>query len=298
MFQRLERFAVRQRALVLVASAVFVAIGWQSFRSLPIEAFPDVTDPQVEIVGIYPGQSAEEVEKRVTIELERVLAGTPNLIDFRSVSVFGLSLVTLTFKDKTSDFFLRTGARRWVFGGALVLLVGSLFIAKGIGNEFLPELNEGGFYITTTFPSTISLDETKIHTRDIRERLLKSPEVVDVLSHIGRPEAATQAEGSFNAEFFVPLADESKWRPGMDRAKFESELRSSLRSIPAAQHNFSQPITDRVFETISGIIGQVVVKIHGEDLERMTGVAEDVIARLAKVKGWSGTSAKPSFAWP
>ncbi len=180
--------------------------------------------------------------------------------------------------------FLET-RKWWAFGGAFALIVVWILIGKNIGNEFLPELNEGGFYITTTFPSTISLDETKVHVHEIRERLLKYPEVVDVLSHIGRPEAATQAEGSFNAEFFVPLADESKWREGYDRHKLEADMRASLGDIPGVQYNFSQPITDRVFETISGIIGQVVVKIHGEDLERMTAFAEGVIGRLTKLDG-------------
>ncbi len=182
-------------------------------------------------------------------------------------------------------FGLLAKRRPAVFAAALVALAASVLYAKSIGNEFLPELNEGGFYITTTFPSTISLEETKIHTRDMRERILRTPEVVDVLSHIGRPEAATQAEGSFNAELLVPLADESKWRVGYDRPKIEAELRASLATIPGAQHNFSQPITDRVFETISGIIGQVVVKIHGEDLERMTALAEDLMTHLSKVPG-------------
>jgi cobalt-zinc-cadmium resistance protein CzcA len=175
--------------------------------------------------------------------------------------------------------------RPLVFGAAIVALGASAVFAKDIGNEFLPELNEGGFYVTTTFPSTISLEETKVHTREMRERILNVPEVVDVLSHIGRPEAATQAEGAFNAELFVSLADESTWRAGYDRARIESELRASLATIPGAQHNFSQPITDRVFETISGIIGQVVVKVHGEDLEHMTSLADEVMQRLARVEG-------------
>jgi cobalt-zinc-cadmium resistance protein CzcA len=182
--------------------------------------------------------------------------------------------------------FAWLGMRRFaVYVSAFVLLATSIVGARNIGHEFLPELNEGGLYITTTFPSTISLDETKEHTREIRERILKVPEAVDVLSQIGRPEAATQAEGSFNVEFFVPLADESKWRPGFDRAKLEAELRASLADIPGVDHNFSQPITDRVFETISGIIGQVVIKVHGEDLDKMTGVAEELKRRLGNVKG-------------
>src|SRR5262249_2287940 len=64
-------------------------------------------DPRVEVVGVYPGQASEEVERRVTIELERVLAGTPHLVNLRSVSVFGLSLVTLTFEERTTDFEIR-----------------------------------------------------------------------------------------------------------------------------------------------------------------------------------------------
>jgi len=175
--------------------------------------------------------------------------------------------------------------RRGVLAAAAVCLVTSILVARDIGYEFLPELNEGGLYITTTFPSTISLDETKIHTREIRERILTVPEVIDVLSHIGRPEAATQAEGPFNVELFVPLADEARWRPGHDRPTLERELRALLADIPGATHNFSQPITDRVFETISGIIGQVVVKVHGDDLEQMTSLAERVASQLRDVPG-------------
>ncbi len=108
MFAWLTSFAVSRWKIVLALTAIFCVYAWSCFRSLPIEAFPDVTDPMVEIVGIYPGQAAEEVERRVTIELERVLGGTPKLIDVRSVSVFGLALLTLTFEEGTTDFELRT----------------------------------------------------------------------------------------------------------------------------------------------------------------------------------------------
>ena len=164
-------------------------------------------------------------------------------------------------------------------------VVGGAAYASGIGTEFLPELNEGGFYITSTFPSTISLDETRSQVRRIREKILRVPEAVDVLSHIGRPEAATQAEGPNNAEFFVPLRPEAEWRPGSTRRTLEAELRQSLRAIPGVQYNFSQPITDRVFETISGIIGQVVVKVHGEDLKGSTELAEKIREKLGQVQG-------------
>ncbi|HEY8376176.1 MAG TPA: efflux RND transporter permease subunit, partial [Nannocystis sp.] len=169
------------------------------------------------------------------------------------------------------------------------LLVGGMLAlggyAREIGSEFLPELNEGGFYITAVFPSTIALDETKRHVSAMRAAILELPEATDVLSHIGRPEDATQAEGPNNAEFFVNLAPESRWRPGATRRTLEAELRARLETIPGVELNFSQPITDRVFETISGIIGQVVVKIRGEDLAAMTSLAEEVRARLEGVPG-------------
>jgi cobalt-zinc-cadmium resistance protein CzcA len=175
---------------------------------------------------------------------------------------------------------------RWVL--AAIVLGGATGLgtyAAGIGTEFLPELNEGGFYITAIFPSTISLDETRIRAGEVRERLLAIDEVIDVLSHVGRPEHATQAEGPNNIEFFVSLAPEAQWGEGVTRESLERRMRSSLGEIPGVQYNFSQPITDRVFETISGIIGQVVVKVHGTDLEEMSQVADDVRGALSHVDG-------------
>jgi len=175
---------------------------------------------------------------------------------------------------------------RWlVLPATLAISAAVGWFAAGIGTEFLPELNEGGFYITSTFPSTISLEETRTQVSKMRRLMLDTPEVFDVLSHVGRPEDATQAEGPNNAEFFVMLRPEGTWRPGVSRRGLEAEMRRRLGVIAGAQHNFSQPITDRVFETISGIIGQVVVKVKGEDLPKMTQIAEQVREKLAGVPG-------------
>lgn len=175
---------------------------------------------------------------------------------------------------------------RWLLLPAAMAGAAALAIyASGIGTEFLPELNEGGFYVTTTFPSTISLEETRRQVSAMRQAAMRIPEVSDILSHIGRPDDAAQAEGPNNAETFILLKPENQWRKGYSRRDVESELRRSVADIPGAQHNFSQPITDRVFETISGIIGQVVVKVRGADLVEMTKVAEAVRERLAAVPG-------------
>jgi len=89
-----------QRRFGVIALAVAVAvIGYYAFSQLTIEAFPDPTDTQVQVITLYPGQPAEEVERRVSIPLERALNGVPGTIRQRSISLFGLSLVTLTFAD-------------------------------------------------------------------------------------------------------------------------------------------------------------------------------------------------------
>ncbi|MBL8602357.1 MAG: efflux RND transporter permease subunit [Myxococcales bacterium] len=180
--------------------------------------------------------------------------------------------------------------RRGVMLSALALWLLGCGAARGIGSEFLPELNEGGLYVTATFPATISLDETRAQTSRMREIFLTAPEVVDVLSHVGRPEAATQAEGPNNAEFFVKLRPASGWRRGVTRAQLEAHFRRRLAEVAGVQYNFSQPITDRVYETISGIIGQVVVKVRGEDLAAMGQTAEALRRRLVRVAGVSDLS--------
>src|SRR5262252_11115026 len=80
-------------------AAVLAGGGWYAFRNLTVEAFPDPTDTQVQVLTLFPGQPAEEVERRISIPLERALNGTPGLFRLRSISLFGLSYVTLTFQD-------------------------------------------------------------------------------------------------------------------------------------------------------------------------------------------------------
>jgi cobalt-zinc-cadmium resistance protein CzcA len=91
--------ALRTRLVVIIAALAFAVGGYYAYKNLTIEAFPDPTDTQVQIIALYPGQPAEEVERRISIPLERALNGVPGTIRQRSISLFGLSLVTLTFED-------------------------------------------------------------------------------------------------------------------------------------------------------------------------------------------------------
>src|SRR6185369_9312217 len=78
-----------------------------TFGKLKIEAFPDVTNVQVMVIGLYPGQAAEEVEKQVTIPIERALTGVPHALVQRSITSFGLSQVIVTFEDDVDIYFAR-----------------------------------------------------------------------------------------------------------------------------------------------------------------------------------------------
>ncbi|HEY4245066.1 MAG TPA: CusA/CzcA family heavy metal efflux RND transporter [Kofleriaceae bacterium] len=101
MLDALLRGSLQSRLAVFLAVITLAIAGWMSYRDLTIEAFPDPTDTQVQVITLYPGQPAEEVERRVSIPLERALNGVPGTMRQRSISLFGLSLVTLTFEDGT-----------------------------------------------------------------------------------------------------------------------------------------------------------------------------------------------------
>ena len=107
MLNHIINFSLNQRIFVSFGLLVLIVTGVISFKNLPVEAFPDVTDIQVNVITLYPGRAAEEVEKQVTIPVEIALAGIPNSIRVFSHTQFGLSFLMVTFNDKTTDLIAR-----------------------------------------------------------------------------------------------------------------------------------------------------------------------------------------------
>jgi heavy metal efflux system protein len=107
MIRRLVSVALHQPVYIVLLLILFVAAGVAAFRSLPVEAFPDVTDIQVTVITLFPGHAPEEVEKQVTIPLEIGLSGLPNAVRMFSHTQFGLSYIILTFDDNANDYFAR-----------------------------------------------------------------------------------------------------------------------------------------------------------------------------------------------
>jgi len=198
-------------------------------------------------------------------------------------------------RDPRSVELLRAGYRRVVraildrraiaFVIALGLLVMGGLAAGRLGTEFLPELDEGDLVIFVEMPPSVALDKGQDILLDVRKRLLAFPEVEATLSEQGHPEDGTDDEGTNMSETFVRLRPEGDWRNGLTKDALVEQMRASLTEIPGVQYNFSQPIKDNVEEAVSGVRGKVVLKIFGNDLEKMRVSLEQAKAALAAVPG-------------
>src|SRR5512146_1712052 len=107
MLERLVEYTLKQKGMVLFLSLLILVAGLYSYRTLPIDAFPDVTNIQVEVVSYADGLSAIEIERNVTYPIEMAMRGLPNIEQMRSVTKFGLSIVTIVFKDNVDIYFAR-----------------------------------------------------------------------------------------------------------------------------------------------------------------------------------------------
>jgi len=107
MIHRIVQFALRQRFVVLMFTVLIVVAGAVSFQRMPVDAYPDLSPPMVELITQWPGHAAEEVERLTTLPLELAMNGTPNLRVMRSISLYGLSDVILTFDEGTEPYFAR-----------------------------------------------------------------------------------------------------------------------------------------------------------------------------------------------
>src|SRR5262249_35204016 len=170
-----------------------------------------------------------------------------------------------------------------------------------LGQEFMPELEEGNFYIRGTFPVNASLDEVSDKVRRAREITCRFPEVKSIQSQIGRPDDGTDPTGFYNAEFSVPLLPEDQWPKdvsrsglfawlGTQRRRTKDELRQALsndlkQNLIGVDWNFSQYIRDNVMECLSGVKGDNSIKIIGPDLDELERLAEQVKKTLDGIPG-------------
>jgi cobalt-zinc-cadmium resistance protein CzcA len=169
----------------------------------------------------------------------------------------------------------------------LLLLTGYLAFSGAIGSEFLPHLDEGAIWVRGSLaPSTGPTESREIadHTRIV---LSAFPEVKQVVSQIGRPDDGTDTTGFFNTEYFVDLLPKEHWRPVFHENKEEliAAMDRELEKTPGVIWNFSQPISDNVEEAVSGVKGELAVKLYGTDLKTLEAKGDEIVGVMSKVPG-------------
>jgi heavy metal efflux system protein len=227
-------------------------------------------------------------------------------------------LSLLLFKNlqpSPDNFFVRFWKRRYLsqlrvclkyrWGTVIVMglmIVGTACLAIFLGNEFMPELEEGNLWIRGTGPLNQTLERNVQIAKEARAIIALYPEVDSIVTQSGRPDDGTDTDGYYNTEIFVPLrpqndwpllVDQTGWRRwiwGRKRARLKWEIVDDMnaeleRKIPGVVWNFSQNIRDNVMEALSGIKGDNSVKIFGPDLDQLEVLAARARNILQDVRG-------------
>jgi len=170
-------------------------------------------------------------------------------------------------------------------GGVLALTL--LIVVSGVvGSEFLPHLDEGAIWVRGTLPASTGPTEGERLMAQARLVLTAFPEVTQVVSQVGRPDDGTDATGFFNTEYFVDLRPRAEWRPRFaTKEDLIAAMDAELEKIPGVIWNFSQPIADNVEEAVSGVKGELAVKLVGDDLKLLEHKADEVARAMSRVPG-------------
>jgi len=179
---------------------------------------------------------------------------------------------------------------RWAPVGVAVLSVGAaayLLTSGIIGSEFLPHLDEGAIWARGTLaPSTGPTEGTRL-TNQARVIFASFPEVTQVVSQVGRPDDGNDTTGFFNTEYFVDLKPKEQWRPVFRQNKDEliAALDREVEKLPGVLWNFSQPISDNMEEAVSGVKGELAVKVYGADLRLLEAKGDEIVNVMRGVRG-------------
>jgi cobalt-zinc-cadmium resistance protein CzcA len=183
---------------------------------------------------------------------------------------------------------------RKLFIGAGLTLALSLGSTSLIGSEFMPKLDEGNIWLTITLPTPVSLAKAKVLEQDIRGRLREFSEAKSILTQLGRPEDGTDPKGFNNLEILIDLNDKDNWdhKYHKNKDKLVEDMQKRLAIYPGLQFNFSQVIQDNVEEAISGVKGEIAIKIFGEDLKVLQDKANQITRILRSIEGSTDVAAE------
>jgi heavy metal efflux system protein len=231
-----------------------------------------------------------------------------------SFALIGALIFAILVAPVMASFFFRNGAKEWknpimewmihhyrtavraailhrniTFGISAFLFLIALYLTFGgpIGSEFLPHLDEGSIWVRGTLPPSEGPTASIDFTNKARVVMASFPEVTEVVSQTGRPDDGTDTAGFFNTEYFVDLKPKKEWRPAFHQNKeaLISAIDKELSKFPGVIWNYSQPISDNMEEAVSGVKGELAVKLYGDNLRTLERTAELIQSQMQTVKG-------------
>ncbi len=174
--------------------------------------------------------------------------------------------------------------RRYVVGGAGVLLIAALASVPYLGTEFMPKLDEGYLLIESRRIPSASLAQGMVVSADVERTLKRFPEVQSVVTNLGRPQEATETMALNQGDVYVTFKPKSEWR-ARSLDELIPRMDSALAEIPGLDYEFSAPMAMRLDEVVSGVKTQLGIKIYGDSLPLLQEKAEEILRVVEGVKG-------------
>lgn len=174
-----------------------------------------------------------------------------------------------------------------LLGSVVLILIGTVLLGSKVGSEFLPHLDEGAIWARGTLPPSSGPAAGAALMIQARRIFSSFPEVKQVVSQVGRPDDGTDPSLFSNTEFFVDLKPRDQWRPLFHEEK-EEVIRAMGREvdkIPGVLWNFSQPIADNMEEAVSGVKGELAIKVFGTDLVELEQTGEKIVQVMSTIPG-------------
>jgi heavy metal efflux system protein len=184
---------------------------------------------------------------------------------------------------RSLDWALSDRAR--VIVSAAALLAVALGSLRWIGSQFMPRLDEGSIVVTSRRLPGISLAESIRLGKQIERVIMSFSEIKGVVTKLGRPDLATEAMGIYESDSYLTLNPQKTWKCCRSKDELIGKLSTALQSIPGVAYEFTQPMEMRMDEALTGIRGDVAIKIFGDDLETLQALAQQVLAAVSTVSG-------------
>jgi len=228
-------------------------------------------------------------------------------------ALLGALIFSIVIAPVLSSLFFRDGAKEWenplmgfltktyrggvtraihhryitVGGSAIAVVISLYLLANVIGSEFLPHLDEGAMWVRGTLAPSTGPEESLAISNKARLILASFPEVTEVVDQIGRPDDGTDWTGFFDTEYFVNLKPKDQWRPVFHQNKDNliAAMDQQLEKMPGVIWGFSQPIEDNMEEAVSGVKGELSVKIYGDDFKTLEQKGNEVVSTMSRIPG-------------